>query len=162
MRWGGIEDQQRVTARAVVPILKNAVEHKCAERAKDCGITIELQMHEDITGFAANINESLFLRGISNLLNNALDASKRGSKITVRASAARDGLAMSIEDQGAGMTNDQLKNVGTRGYTSGKAGGSGLGLHHAMQTAKSWGGRVDIESKLGVGTTVRMWLPSAT
>lgn len=45
-----------------------------------------------------------------------------------------------------------------RGFTVGKAGGSGLGLTHAKESVELWGGLMRIKSELGKGTTVELRL----
>ena len=51
-----------------------------------------------------------------------------------------------------------VRAVSDRGFTVGKAGGSGLGLTHAKESVELWGGLMRIESELGKGTTVELRL----
>jgi len=46
-----------------------------------------------------------------------------------------------------------------RGETHGKKGGSGLGLYHAKETMEGWGGGINIDSKVGEGSTITLTLP---
>jgi hypothetical protein len=57
------------------------------------------------------------------------------------------------------MPSEILERIGHRGVTFGKPGGSGLGLAHAKEFAEASGGTLEIRSKPGAGTQVRITLP---
>lgn len=104
---------------------------------------------------------------LDNFLSNAIRFSPRGSVVTV--SAARDGaaVAVSVTDQGPGLTDEQLGRVFERFYRvdpsrSRALGGSGIGLAIARALAEAMGGRVEALSEgPGRGTTFRVVLPAA-
>ena len=52
-----------------------------------------------------------------------------------------------------------IEKLGKRGATFNKVGGSGLGLHYAMATIETWGGKIVITSIEAVGTTVEIFIP---
>jgi two-component system, OmpR family, sensor kinase len=103
---------------------------------------------------------------LNNLLDNALKYSDRGARITV--SLARDGMSARIvvEDQGIGMTEEEVERVFEpffRGRTA-RAGGStglGLGLAVAARLAKVFGGTIDVATTLGHGSQFVVRLPIA-
>ena len=104
---------------------------------------------------------------LDNFLSNALRYSPRGSVVTV--SAAREGaaVAVSVTDQGPGLTEEQLERVFERFYRvdpsrSRALGGSGIGLAIARALAEAMGGRVEAVSEgEGHGATFRVVLPAA-
>lgn len=103
-----------------------------------------------------------FKRMLSNLIDNAVEALTHGAGTVRVSAAAQDGMVLvSVQDDGAGIAPEILTRLGRRGETHGKAGGSGLGLHHARTCAEHWGGRLDIISQPGKGTTVILTLPLA-
>lgn len=110
----------------------------------------------------AAVQPGEFKRLLSNLLNNAVESfDERGGTVTVSLSA-RDGRALiGVTDDGKGIPPDILSRLGQKGETHGKTGGTGLGLHHARACAESWGGRLDLASEPGKGTTVTVSLPLA-
>lgn len=95
-------------------------------------------------------------RILSNLLNNAVEAMKGLSgEIKVQAEMNQtNAVSIGIRDQGKGISSSMLANIGSFAESEGKASGTGLGLYHALQTIKSWGGALRIESVQEGGTTV--------
>ena len=68
-------------------------------------------------------------------------------------------MQITIKDTGKGVPPELIAKLGIRGNTFHKKGGSGLGLAHAKETLESFGGTLQIESKIGVGTTLTLLLP---
>ena len=111
-----------------------------------------------------------------NILVNARDASPGGGEITIRTeqlhlngdSEARqlppgDYVALSVIDQGEGMPPEVLARATEPFFTTKRAGeGTGLGLAMAHGFAQQSGGRLEIETEQGSGTTVRMLFPLTT
>lgn len=98
-----------------------------------------------------------------NLLDNALDA-VRGTDGTVVVSTREEGEGLSIEvrDEGTGIEEADLQRVFDPFFTTKEVGeGTGLGLYVSHEIVKSLGGAIDIESRPGEGTRVRIRLPRA-
>nr|WP_246351455.1 HAMP domain-containing sensor histidine kinase [Deinobacterium chartae] len=99
---------------------------------------------------------------VINLVSNAL---KAGAKhITMRSSLEEGAVHFRIEDNGPGIPAEHLEKLFDRFYRveesrSRDVGGSGLGLSIAKSIVDAHGGRIWIESSLGVGTTVHVLLP---
>ena len=104
-------------------------------------------------------------RVLINLLDNAINASKEGGrlKILARASAtceARRGIYMEITDNGSGIPAELLPKIFELFVTTKPSGkGTGLGLVVCQEIVKAHGGTMDIESEVGTGTSVRIYLP---
>ena len=99
---------------------------------------------------------------IQNLLGNAIKYSSAGT-VRLAARGTTDGWALSVTDNGPGiapMYLDRLFEVGARGDTNGQSG-RGLGLSIAARAAKLLGGRIDVTSTVGVGSTFTVSLPRA-
>ncbi len=102
---------------------------------------------------------------LQNLLDNAVQYTPSGGRITVGASAdGSNGLAISVADTGIGIPLDQQERIFERFYRvdsarSREAGGTGLGLSIAKHLAEAHGGRISVESELGRGSTFRIHLP---
>jgi len=101
-----------------------------------------------------------------NLLENALKYSDEQGAIRIRAERHNDEVALSVTDQGVGISQEDLPRIFERFYRADKArsrnlGGTGLGLSIVKHIAHLHGGRVDAESQLGQGTTIRVFLPGA-
>jgi signal transduction histidine kinase len=99
-----------------------------------------------------------------NLLTNAIKYSPDGSDVIVRLEDGGVEAAVTISDQGAGIAPDQLPHLFSRftrlqAATASGAPGLGLGLYIARSLVEAHGGRVWVESKVGVGSTFGFVLP---
>ena len=103
-------------------------------------------------------------RMLSNIVENALRFTPHGGKITISAFAAADGVVLEITDTGIGMSEDQLASL-SQPFAFGDAafarehGGAGLGIAIARAIAELSGGRLAIDSRMALGTTVAISLP---
>lgn len=113
----------------------------------------------------AEVDAVLIERLLLNLLANALAAVGEGGEILVRLEAKGRRAVLSVDDTGAGIPPEVLKNVFSR-YETGLAGrmdtraGAGLGLGIARGIAQLHGGSLIIESREGKGCCVRVSLPA--
>jgi two-component system phosphate regulon sensor histidine kinase PhoR len=99
-----------------------------------------------------------------NLLDNAVKYSSKSGEIRLEADRAGDQIALSVSDDGIGISQEDLPRIFERFYRADKArgrelGGTGLGLAIVKHIAQLHGGRVEAESELGRGTTIRVVLP---
>jgi signal transduction histidine kinase len=105
-------------------------------------------------------------RALGNLLENAVRHAKTGGCVRLTA-AAEDGWAsLVVGDDGPGIAAEHRERVFDRFYRvdaarSRAAGGSGLGLAIVRQTVEAHGGRVELDSEPGRGSTFTLWLPRA-
>ncbi len=106
-------------------------------------------------------------RVLLNLTDNAVRYSPSGSRIDVRV-ARSDGYArLSVEDRGCGIAPGDLPHIFEPFYRADPAraratGGSGLGLAIADQVVRAHGGRIEVASTLGAGSTFTVLLPIAS
>jgi signal transduction histidine kinase/tetratricopeptide (TPR) repeat protein len=100
-----------------------------------------------------------------NVLDNAADASPDGATIRMEAAACRRGARAGVEvrvvDRGRGIDRETLAQVFDPFFTTKPAGqGTGLGLPLSRRFVEGHGGELAVESRVGAGTTVRIWLPA--
>ncbi len=96
---------------------------------------------------------------VFNLVKNAMDACEEGGRITVRASLeSDDAFVLQVADTGSGMTPEVLAHCRELFFTS-KEKGSGIGLALCQQIAALSGGRLDIDTEVGQGTTITLRVP---
>jgi signal transduction histidine kinase len=96
-----------------------------------------------------------------NLLANACDATPDGGSIWVSTRLDGDDACVTIRDDGPGMPADILGRVFEPFFTTKDVGsGTGLGLAIAHGIVTAHGGRIEVESAVGKGTTFRVRLPA--
>ncbi len=100
-----------------------------------------------------------FKRVISNLLNNAIEASPEGSAVEVHLRENSEHINVTIKDRGRGIPPKTQSQLFRRGFSSGKPNGSGLGLFHAKSVISQMSGDISIQSKENFGTSVAITLP---
>lgn len=95
-----------------------------------------------------------------NILDNAVKFSDQGKKIFVAIAADDENVYIEVKDQGIGISSEDLPRVKDKFYI-GKSprSGSGIGLGISNEIIKLHGGKLDIESKQGEGTVVKVTLP---
>jgi two-component system nitrogen regulation sensor histidine kinase NtrY len=108
----------------------------------------------------AAMDRDLMGRALGNLVANALEAMPDGGTLTVRTRADGEGVALEVSDTGPGLTEDQRTRLFTPYYTT-KKGGTGLGLAIVQGIVSDHGGRIQVESAPGAGTTFTLILPLA-
>ena len=109
-------------------------------------------------------NETQLATALANLVENALAYSPEHTTITVRADRHADTVLLSVVDQGIGIEPRDLDRIFERFYRADKArsratGGTGLGLAIVKHIATNHGGRVDVSSTVGAGSTFTLRLP---
>jgi signal transduction histidine kinase len=107
-------------------------------------------------------------RALTNVLSNAVKYSPEGGSILVTTQSGElrgePAVGVRVTDHGIGMSPEQLARIFERFYRadpSGSIPGTGLGMSLVKEIVELQGGRVDIASTPGRGTTVTLWLPLA-
>ena len=102
---------------------------------------------------------------LRNLVDNAMKYSPDSSSVRVAVTATHDTVAVSVEDHGPGVSADERRAI-FRKFTRGAAArslnvkGTGIGLTMANQIVKAHGGRLELDSEPGRGSTFTMVLPA--
>lgn len=96
-----------------------------------------------------------------NFVSNALDAMPGGGRLSIRVSEVSDTVRLEVTDTGTGMSPEVRDRVFEPWFTTKPAGrGTGLGLSIARSVVAGHGGRIDVTSALGGGTTITVVLPA--
>lgn len=144
----------------------NAIERmtlKFSQAAKEKGI--ELSFATDLDDWsAAELDEDRIEQVMTNLIDNALRHTPQGGQVQVLVENMGDYAKVSINDTGAGISDEDLEFVFERFYKADKArtlgkGGTGLGLAIASNIIKAHSGEIRAESKFGEGTSFIFTLP---
>ena len=97
-------------------------------------------------------------QALVNLIKNAMQAMTKNGALTLKTGEGSDGVWVSVTDDGGGIPQEQINRIFEPFYTT-KKKGTGLGLMIVQRIVRTHGGRIELESRLGRGTTFRIWLP---
>jgi heavy metal sensor kinase len=106
----------------------------------------------------------LLARAISNLIENGIRYNHPGGSVTTVVNNQADGIEIRIQDTGMGIPSNELPHIFERFYRVDRSrarhqGGSGLGLSITEHIIQLHGGRIEVESAPGTGTSFSIWLP---
>ena len=139
-------------------------------------ITVVCHLHREKDGAHIKVDPGQLTQIILNLAVNARDAMRKGGRLTLATTvthleedqASLSGLeelgpgeyvVISVIDTGVGMTDEVKAHLFEPFFTTKDEGGSGLGLATSYGIVRQSGGQIRIESELGKGTTVQIFLP---
>lgn len=139
-------------------LLKDSVK-LIADRAAEKNISIHAQsaaVPDEVRCDPDRINQILL-----NLYLNAIDAMQSGGELKVGLSSDGDGrqLNIAVSDTGCGISAENLSQIFDPYFTT-KSGGNGLGLAIAHNIIEAMGGRINVKSDPGKGTTFRITIPN--
>jgi signal transduction histidine kinase len=125
----------------------------------DRGIALEVTIPEELPD--VHVDPMKVETAILEIVSNALDAMPGGGRLGLEGATQPDGrVALAIRDTGRGIPADVLPSVCEPFFTT-RAEGTGLGLAIARRFVEQNGGRLEIASAPGEGTTVRLVFPAA-
>ncbi|MFC7597381.1 sensor histidine kinase [Terrabacter sp. GCM10028922] len=144
-----------VVSRDVVDMFRPRAEHQQVR------LTFELEHELPLVRGSAGELE----RVVQNLVSNAVKFTPAGGRVTVSVGSRRDRVVLECVDDGVGISRDDQASLFTEFFrgTNPKAlqvPGTGLGLSIAQRVVTRHGGRIDVESELGRGTSVTLLLPA--
>jgi signal transduction histidine kinase len=93
-----------------------------------------------------------------NLVKNAMQAMTKRGTLVLQTGESAEAVWVSIADTGGGIPQDQINRIFEPFFTT-KEKGSGLGLMIVQRIVRAHGGKIELESQVGRGTTFRIWLP---
>jgi two-component system phosphate regulon sensor histidine kinase PhoR len=128
------------------------------------GQTLVTEIPEDLPDLLAD--KDRLAQVLINLLDNAVKFTPEGGRITVSGSRGSDGMILSVSDTGPGIPPSEIDRIFERFYRVDRSrdrreGGTGLGLAIARHLVQAMGGRIEVESVPGRGTTFRIVLRAA-
>lgn len=135
---------------------------RLAPRARDRGV--ELRLETSPMGEIAG-HEALLGQLLGNLVDNAVRHTPMGGHVTLRLGESENEAILEVADSGEGIAPEHLPHLTERFYRADRSrnrdsGGAGLGLAICEWIVRLHGGRLEITSAPGEGTTVRASLPS--
>jgi PAS domain S-box-containing protein len=152
-------------ARLVIPSAIEDVLTIYENKFKYRGLSVAKEIQPNLTVCTLR---GEFKQILSNLISNAIDASREGGKIVIRARASRhvrtgvDGIRVTIADNGIGIPAENQQKVFTPFFTTKKEVGTGLGLWVTKDLLEKNGGNIRFRSRSGAkpGTAMSIFIPS--
>ncbi len=128
------------------------------DRARRAGVSLQYVESANLPPITADRDrlKQVFI----NVIDNAIKYSDAGGRVRIEAAVMHEYVQVVISDSGIGIAPEDLPNVKSKFYKADKTRpGSGIGLALADEIVRRHGGWLDIDSTLGVGTTVSVMLP---
>jgi signal transduction histidine kinase len=144
----------------------DAVAALTREHARKVGIVLVVDCDRNIGVFTAD--ERRIKQALFNLVSNAIKYTPSGGRIVILARRDKDGVMLAVRDTGSGIAEEYRDRVfekferghGGDGHGGDGHGGVGLGLALVKSFVLLHGGEVTLESTVGKGTCVTLWLPA--
>ena len=145
----------------------------CRFRLEKEKIRLRVEMADDLP--LVRMDEDAMTLVLLNLVDNAAkyggsdagnEGDEAGGEVWVKLARVPGGVALSVRDRGSGISPEDQKRIFERFYRADNARvrnvrGSGIGLSLVKHIAESHGGRVDVESAPGRGSTFTVFVPAA-
>ncbi|MDH4231740.1 MAG: HAMP domain-containing histidine kinase [Nitrospirota bacterium] len=141
--------------------LRQVVDHACVvckTKAEEGGVKVSRDQPPEPVRTV--IDKFQMERAITNLLSNAIEASDRYQTVTISTKSSDNSVSVIIKDHGSGMDSETLENVFIPFYTK-KSKGTGLGMSIAKKIIDGHLGTINIYSRPGEGTKVKIEIPHA-
>jgi two-component system phosphate regulon sensor histidine kinase PhoR len=123
-----------------------------------------LRLHPEATESVYEVDEVHFTNLFTNLIDNAIKYCNTRPEITISTQNIKNGIRISVEDNGIGISQDDLKSIFSKFYRVPTGNlhnvkGFGLGLSYVKAIVDAHGGQISVESKLNKGTRFDVWFP---
>ncbi|HTP91415.1 MAG TPA: PAS domain-containing sensor histidine kinase [Xanthobacteraceae bacterium] len=133
-----------------------------ALKAQEAGLQLQKTVPADLPEMIAD--KRAFNQILLNLLSNAIRFTDRGGTVTVSARAEAAHVTLVVEDNGVGISDEDLERVGEPYFQAGtpydrRHGGTGLGLSIVKGLVRLHAGEISIRSRIGDGTRITVRLP---
>ncbi|NOY44928.1 MAG: PAS domain S-box protein [Deltaproteobacteria bacterium] len=140
-----------------------AVARALRPAARERGVRLEVRTLVGADTMVADAEG--FRHVVENLVSNAVKFTPAGGRVEARLERREGGIDLVVSDTGRGIPPQDRERLFERFFRASNAGGtagSGLGLHIVKLLVDRAGGRLEVESEEGRGTTFRVWLPGAS
>jgi signal transduction histidine kinase len=157
---GGKIDIRKVDLQRLLTTLESSFSVLANQRDIVFSIDHVPGLPEKVSWDEDRINEVL-----GNLISNAFKFTSRGGKVALTVAAVDDNVVVTVSDTGVGISAEQLPHIFDKFYQADNQAqaatkGTGLGLAIAKEIVEAHGGQIEVESRVGEGTTFMVTLPT--
>jgi signal transduction histidine kinase len=139
------------------------------EEAKKLPANVTVELSLGLEGKTVPFDPARLQRAVINMISNAVeamsnqvgqpvDSEAKQPHLMISSYIKNDHCSIRVRDNGPGIADDILQRIREPLFTT-KSFGTGLGIPAIEQIAVQHGGRLDIDTMLGVGTTFTIWMP---
>lgn len=132
-------------------------------KAQETNIQVRVDVPNDMPLMEADRDK--IKQVLLNLISNAIKYNRPNGLVLIAGNYTDTELSMSVQDTGLGIPEESIPHLFQKFYRvrehEGKAAGTGLGLSICKQIIQGHNGRIEVKSKMGVGTSFTVYLPRA-
>jgi putative PEP-CTERM system histidine kinase len=125
-----------------------------AAKARDRVLEVELKEPVAARGHGDRLE-----RVIGHIVQNAFDATDKTGRVSLRLNREAGQARIVVSDTGQGMSQDFIRDKLFKPFQTTKQAGMGIGVYESFHYLQELGGKIDVQSELGVGTVVTVLLP---
>lgn len=157
---GNLLDFAKPSKPKAIEVAPASVVEACFQLVKNQlnkqGVSFEMHVLKDCPGIIGDPDQlkQVFI----NIMTNAIHALSRGGRLTVNIDSRDDQVMIAFEDTGIGIPAERLPDIFNPFMTT-KEDGTGLGLSMAQRIVEEHGGRIEVQSSQGEGSTFTVYLP---
>ncbi len=145
-------------------LVRNTVQHLCFDQ---CEEVTTVNYHFDADQFILNADEMHIKNVVTNLVDNAIKYSSNGTSLNIQTNNKQEGIVLSIEDDGIGMSKETIKHIFDKFYRIPTGNihnvkGFGLGLYYVKNMVDAHGGHIEVKSEINKGSRFDIYLPLDT
>ena len=145
-------------------LVRNTVQHLCFDQ---CEEVTTVNYHFDADQFILNADEMHIKNVVTNLVDNAIKYSSNGTSLNIQTNNKQEGIILSIEDDGIGMSKETIKHIFDKFYRIPTGNihnvkGFGLGLYYVKNMVDAHGGHIEVKSEINKGSRFDIYLPLDT
>jgi two-component system phosphate regulon sensor histidine kinase PhoR len=135
-----------------------------SSKAQEMSIQIRVDVPGDMPLMEADRDK--IKQVLLNLLSNAIKYNRPNGSVIITGSFDESDISITMQDTGIGIPEEAIQHLFEKFYRvrehEGKASGTGLGLSITKQIVQGHNGRIEVKSKMGVGTAFTLYLPRST
>jgi two-component system NtrC family sensor kinase len=147
-------EYEEVQLSALMEELRAFVE----DRASKEGVSLVFRTDESLDKVRLDVRQ--YKRALLNIVGNAIEATPQGGRVEVTAvRRPPDSLDIVVTDTGSGIPEDKVETIFEPFFSTKGSKGTGLGLPVTKKIIEEHGGTIEVESRVGVGTTFTVTLP---
>ncbi len=123
---------------------------------------VSIRFHDSVPPQQPVMFDPFLVRlAVVHLVKNSIDFSPEGGLVDVSLSLADEGTVLEVKDSGSGVADQDLEYIFDPFFST-RARGSGMGLAIVERIVREHMGRIEVDSKLGTGTTIRLVIPKSS